>query len=165
MTVYRLPIRLPAKSARSSPSLKGRVCAPGTFQQLVESLVSLTHKQSVCTGYHPATPISFFLSEVRLPLSIIFMFKRFSFLSQHSPIFTLRRGFLLLFFFFLQRYVRQESNSRLTFVTVYRLPIRLPAKSALTRPVVYIYYYIWNVWTIHENLAKLENRTGAILCR
>ena len=75
---------------RSSPSLISRVCAPGTFQQFLESLVSLTHKQSVCTGYLPATPISFILSEVRLPLSIIFMFKRFSFLSPHSPIFTLR---------------------------------------------------------------------------
>ena len=44
---------------RSSPSLIRRVRAPGTFQQLLESLVSLTHKQSVCTGYLPATPISF----------------------------------------------------------------------------------------------------------
>ena len=33
---------------RSSPSLISRVCAPGAFQQLLESLVSLTQKQSVC---------------------------------------------------------------------------------------------------------------------
>ena len=32
--------------------------------------------------------------------------------------------------------IRLPAKSALTFVTVYRLPIRLPAKSALTWPVV-----------------------------
>ena len=151
MTVYRLPIRLPAKSARSSPSLKGRVCAPGTFQQLVESLVFLTHKQSVCTGYLPASPISFFCQRSDF-LSASFLCLRGLASSPNIALFLpwgAASSFFSFFFFSQRKCVRQESNPRLTFVTVYRvpirlltfvtvyrLPIRLPDKSALTFPVV-----------------------------
>ena len=127
VTVYRIPIRLPAKSALTWPVVSLVAYKPS--HQLLESLVSLTHKQSLCTGYLPATPIlfifvrgqtscqhHFYVQEVQLPLPT-------------QPYFCPEvRLPLFLFSFFLQRKcVRQESNPRLTFVTVYRRPIRRPA--------------------------------------
>ena len=69
-----------------------RVCAPGTIQQLLESLVSLTHKQSVCTGYLPATPLIYFCQRSDF-LSASFLCLRGLASSPHIalfPIFTLR---------------------------------------------------------------------------